>query len=312
MIINTGQRTDIPAFYSDWFVNRLKEGYVCVRNPYDFHQVSRYRLDPQVVDVIGFCTKNPAPMLRHMDLLAPFGQFWYVTITCYGRDIEPYVPERERVMDAFCELSEIVGEDAVGWRYDPIFVNEVYTVEYHIDAFAQMARRLRGHTKLCVFSFLDLYGKVMRNFPKARNVDLADRSRLGQELIHICKENGMQARPCHEGSEWEAYGADCSGCMTIPVYERAIKMRLHAPKKKGARDGCACYLSCDIGAYDTCGHLCRYCYANNHAALVRENQKAHDPHSPLLVGHLHPDDKIHDVVQKSWADGQMDISMFYT
>ena len=97
MIINTGQRTDIPAFYAEWFANRLREGFVCVRNPYDPHQVSRYRLDPSVVDVIGFCTKNPAPMFPYMDLLADYGQYWYVTITPYGRDIEPNVPASREI-----------------------------------------------------------------------------------------------------------------------------------------------------------------------------------------------------------------------
>ena len=89
MIINTGQRTDIPAFYSDWFANRLTEGFVCVRNPYYPEQVSRYRLDPSVVDCIGFCTKNPEPMFQYSDLLKEYGQYWFVTITPYGRDIEP-------------------------------------------------------------------------------------------------------------------------------------------------------------------------------------------------------------------------------
>ena len=90
MIIQTGMRTDIPAFYSDWFSNRLKEGFVLVRNPYNPSSVSRYELNPSVVDMIGFCSKNPAPMLKHMDLLKPYGQYWFVTVTPYGKDIEPH------------------------------------------------------------------------------------------------------------------------------------------------------------------------------------------------------------------------------
>ena len=124
MIINTGQRTDIPAFYAEWFANRLKEGFVCVRNPYNPNQVSRYRLDPSVVDVIGFCTKNPAPMFPHMDLLKDYGQYWFVTITPYGRDIEPNVPDKHRLLDDFKRLSDLVGLNSIGWRYDPIFISE--------------------------------------------------------------------------------------------------------------------------------------------------------------------------------------------
>ena len=147
MIINTGQRTDIPAFYSEWFFNRLKEGFVMVRNPYDPASVTRYRLSPDVVDVIGFCTKDPSPMLGRMDLLRPYGQFWYVTITPYGREIEPGVPNKTQVLDSFRRLSLTVGADSVGWRYDPIFISSTYPVDRHIKAFEYMAKALSGHTR---------------------------------------------------------------------------------------------------------------------------------------------------------------------
>lgn len=114
MIINTGMRTDIPAFYADWFAGRLKAGFVLVRNPYNPHSITRYRLTPDVVDLIGFCTKNPTPMLPHMDLLRPFGQYWFVTITPYGKEIEPHVPGKLQVLDSFKRLSDIVSVDSVG------------------------------------------------------------------------------------------------------------------------------------------------------------------------------------------------------
>ncbi|MBR0479858.1 DUF1848 family protein [Candidatus Saccharibacteria bacterium] len=126
MIINTGMRTDIPAFYTDWFAGRLKAGFVLVRNPYNPHSITRYRLTPDVVDLIGFCTKNPAPMLPHMELLRPFGQYWFVTITPYGKEIEPHVPGKLQVLDSFKRLSDIVGVDSMGWRYDPIFISNTY------------------------------------------------------------------------------------------------------------------------------------------------------------------------------------------
>ena len=156
MIINKGQRTDIPAFYAEWFANRLKEGFVCVRNPYNPGQVSRYRLDPSVVDVIGFCTKNPAPMFPYMDLLKDYGQYWFVTITPYGRDIEPNVPDKHRLLEEFKSLSDMVGLSSIGWRYDPIFLSDRYTIEYHLHAFEQLAASLEGYTKTVVISFIDL------------------------------------------------------------------------------------------------------------------------------------------------------------
>ncbi|MFR6291706.1 MAG: DUF1848 family protein, partial [Peptococcaceae bacterium] len=119
MILHTGLRTDIPAFYAPWFANRLKARFVCVRNPYNPGAVTQYRLNPQVVDLIAFCTKNPAPMFPFLELLQPYGQYWFVTITPYGKDIEPNVPAKETVIKSFQRLSGIVGTNAIGWRYDP-------------------------------------------------------------------------------------------------------------------------------------------------------------------------------------------------
>ncbi|MBQ6679440.1 MAG: DUF1848 domain-containing protein [Lachnospiraceae bacterium] len=304
MIINTGQRTDIPAFYAKWFSNRLKEGVVCVRNPYDPKQVSRYRLDPAVVDVIGFCTKNPAPMFPYMDLLKDYGQYWFVTLTGYGRDIEPNVPDKHRLLTDFRRLSDIVGIHAASWRYDPVFITERYTAEYHLRAFEQIAAALDGYTETAVISFIDLYPKVRRNFPEVREVTKEQRLMLGRAFIEIAASHGMTVRPCAEGDELAAYGADCSGCMKISDYEKAIGKKLNVPKMKGARAECACYLSCDIGAYNTCKHLCRYCYANAEPEKVLAESRRHDPDSPFLVGNYEDGDRIHDVPQKSWIDAQ--------
>ncbi len=309
MIINTGQRTDIPAFYAEWFANRLKEGFVCVRNPYDPHQVSRYRLDPSVVDVIGFCTKNPAPMFPYMDLLKDYGQYWFVTITPYGRDIEPNVPDKHRLLDDFRRLSDTVGVNAVGWRYDPIFLSERYTAEYHLRAFERIAAALERFTETSVISFIDLYPKVWRNFPEAREVAKDERLSLGKELIGVAAAHGMTVKPCAEGDELAAFGADCGGCMRLSDYEKAIGRRLNAPKRKCARAECACYLACDIGAYNTCRHLCRYCYANAEPAAVMAQSRLHDPASPFLIGTYREGDVIHDVPQKLWIDGQMSLDL---
>jgi DNA repair photolyase len=307
MIINTGQRTDIPAFYAEWFANRLKEGFVCVRNPYNPSQVSRYILDPAVVDVIGFCTKNPAPMFKHMDLLKDYGQYWFVTITPYGRDIEPNVPDKHRLLEDFKKLSGIVGVNSTGWRYDPIFLSDRYTMNYHLRAFEEIASALEGMTKTVVISFIDLYPKVRRNFPEAREVSKEDRLALGKQIIRIAESHGMIVKPCAEVDELAEYGADCGGCMRIEDYEKAIGKPLKVPKKKGARAACACYLSCDIGAYNTCRHLCRYCYANAEPETVLAQSRLHDPSSPFLIGGYREGDRIHEVPQKSWIERQTSL-----
>ena len=307
MIINTGQRTDIPAFYAEWFANRLREGVVCVRNPYNPSQVSRYRLDPTVVDVIGFCTKNPAPMFPYLDLLKDYGQYWFVTITPYGRDMEPNVPDKHRLLEDFKRLSEQVGVNAIGWRYDPILLSERYTTAYHLRAFEAMASALEGYTQTAVISFIDLYPKVRRNFPEAREVRAEERIRLGKALIEIASTHGMIVKPCAEGDELAPYGADCGGCMRLGDYEKAIGKKLSAPKRKGTRAGCACYLACDIGAYNTCKHLCKYCYANAVPTRVLTQSRLHDPRSPFLIGNYRDGDVIHDVPQRSWIDPQQKL-----
>ena len=307
MIINTGQRTDIPAFYSDWFVNRLKAGFVLVRNPYDHHRVARYRLTPDVVDLIGFCTKNPAPMLPHMDLLQPFGQYWFVTITPYGKEIEPRVPDKRTILSNFKALADIVGTDSIGWRYDPIFISEHYPVERHIKAFEYMAKALSGYTHTAVISFIDLYEKTRRNFPEVRAVHPEQRLIIGKAFCEIGRRYGMTVKPCAEGNELAQFGADCGGCMTVQTYEKAINQRLKIPGRTPFRKECACYLGGDIGEYNTCGHLCRYCYANYDARIVKMNMSRHDPESPLLIGHLSPEDRVYDAKQESWIDLQTSL-----
>ena len=172
MILQTGLRTDIPAFYTPWFLRRLEEGYVLSRSPYNPRQITRYRLTPDMVDCIGFCTKNPAPMLHYLDKLAAFGQLWFVTITPYGTDIEPRVPPKEQVMADFRRLSDRLGPHRVIWRYDPILLTETYTLDRHLTDFAAMCAQLAGATDTCVISFIDLYDKVKRNFPEVRAVRL--------------------------------------------------------------------------------------------------------------------------------------------
>ena len=312
MIIQTGMRTDIPAFYSEWFINRIKAGFVLVRNPYNPVQVTRYSLLPDVVDLISFCTKNPSPMLDKMDHLAPYGQYWFVTITPYGKDIEPNVPDKQKVMEDFKRLSDRVGVDSIGWRYDPILVDSQHSVQWHIGKFEEMAKNLSGYTKTCVISFIDIYKKVEKNFPQARAVSHQDKMTIGKAFIEIAGNYGMTIRPCAEGTDLAPYGADCSGCMTVKTYETALHNNLTVPKKgKNQRNGeCACLLGTDIGAYDTCGHLCRYCYANTDPDLVKENMRKHDPKSPFLLGNLNPEDIIHEADQRSWIDRQMRLDIF--
>ncbi len=306
MIINTGNRTDIPGYYSEWFYRRIEEGRVMVRNPYYPEQVIEYRLNPKVVDCICFCTKNPGPMLSGLHKIKAYGKCFYVTITPYGKEIEPFVPHKEKVLEDFCILSDQVGKEAVSWRYDPVFIWDKYSALFHLKAFAKMAERLKGKTERCVISFIDLYEKTKRNFPAASVVSKEDTIFLTKEMVTIAGENGMRVYPCGEGHYLSEYGADCSGCMSKEVIERAIGQSLFVPKgKKPAREGCTCLLGSDIGMYNTCGHGCLYCYANYDRKCVESNMARHDAASPLLIGNIREGDVIRQAEQESWLDGQM-------
>ena len=309
MIINTGMRTDIPAFFTPWFLNRIREGFVMVRNPYNPTLVTKYLLTPDLVDILVFCTKNPAPILPHMDELSEFRQFWFVTVTPYGRDIEPNVPDKHKVLEDVKQLSRIVGKNALSWRYDPIFISERYSLDYHKRAFETMARTLCGYTEQVVISFIDLYSKTVRNFPQAREVTEEEQDAIGSAFAEIGRRYGITVRSCVEGTRLEKFGVDVSGCMTKEVLDKAAGIRLDPPKKPGARPACSCVLGNDIGVYNTCSHFCRYCYANFDRRAVMENLRRHDPSSPLLIGNLHEGDTVRLADQYSYLDNQLVLDL---
>lgn len=307
MIINTGCRTDIPAYFSEWFFNRIKDGYVYVRNPYYKNQVTKYKLNPDVVDCLVFCTKNPAPMLYRINELKQFGQFWFVTITPYGKEIERRVPDKVKVIDNFKRLSKAIGKEKIVWRYDPIFISNKYTLNSHIKSFEKISLKLSGFTNECVISFIDLYEKTKRNFKGVREVTTEEQHILAQEFVHIGNKYNIKIKTCAEGEELAKYGVDCSGCMTKTVIERAIGSNLKIKQKNSARSSCNCLLGNDIGAYNTCDHGCAYCYANYDQKTVINNMKLHNPKSPFLVGGSMDGDIIKDAKQESFIDNQMTL-----
>ena len=299
MILNTGLRTDIPGFFSEWFYNRIEDGFVYVRNPYAKNQIYSYRLDPELIDCIIFCTKNPKPMFENLEKIDKFNQYWHITITPYEKEIEPNVPPMNDVLESFKYLSKKLGKENVTLRYDPIFINEKYTLEKHIESFEYIANSLSDYTTEAIISFIDLYEKTKRNFPKAREVTKDERLKLGKEFAQIGKKNNITIKTCVEGTELDKFGIDSSGCMTKEVIERAINKNLNIPKQKARNGECYCLLNNDIGEYNTCDHGCLYCYANSNKRLVKRNLKLHDPKSPILIGEIKEDDIIKEMKQKS-------------
>ncbi len=309
MIINTGQRTDIPAFYSEWFINRIKAGFVLVRNPYNPKLVTKFKLDPKIVDVIGFCTKNPRPMFKYLDILKPFGQFWYITITGFDTDLEPNVPKIDEVIEDFKYLSNKIGKNSIAIRYTPIIINEKYTKERHIKTFEYIISKLSGYTNLATFGFLDIYPKLEKNHKDLEDTDDKTKIEISLEFNRIAKKYNMELRLCSKEKWLKEYDIDVNGCMRLEDYERSIGKNLIIKKRMDARKNyCSCLISNDIGMYNTCPHLCKYCYANGDKKIIIDNYMMHNPNSPLLIGDIKEDDIIKDANQESYIDRR--ISLF--
>ncbi len=308
MILNTGSRTDIPAYYSNWFYNRIREGFVYERNPFSPSQVTSYLLDPCVIDACVFCTKNPAPMMERLSLLSPFDTFWFVTITPYGQDVEPFVPPTDQAIRTFRQLSALVGPGRISWRYDPVFLTDKYSLSFHMEVFHRMAGMLAGYTDQCVVSFIDLYEKTKRNFKGVTGVTPEEQDLLISSFSETASKYGLQIHLCCENASLVRSHVDAGGCLSKAVLEQALDCRLDVPKRKAARSECTCLLGADIGAYNTCSHGCLYCYANYDRETVLRNRKLHNPGSPLLIGEIQEGDVIKAAEQKSWKNGQMELS----
>lgn len=290
MILNVSGRTDIVAFYSKWFLNRLKEGYVDVRNPFNPNLVSRIDFDD--VDLILFCTKNPIPIVDKLgDIKIPY--IFHVTITPYKDDIEPNLPSKSKIIEAVKKISTRVGIDNIYVRYDPIFISEKYNIEYHIKAFTKLCSLLKGYVKTIIVSFIDNYKNVRKNLPylKYRSFTEEDYKLIGENFSKIAKDNNMVVQTCFEERNLTEYGFIKGECMSK---ELAFKLTGKTYKKWQARKGnaCNCVELVDIGVYNSCNHLCKYCYANYDESKVKENINNHDINSSLLIGHINSDDII--------------------
>ena len=209
MIISASRRTDIPSYYSEWMLNRLKEKYVLVRNPMNIHQVSKIDLSPNVVDAIVFWTKNPTPMLGRLDELKDYIYYFQFTLTAYGTDVERNLPSKNRIIiPTFQELSKEIRKEKVVWRYDPIFFNEQYSMQYHCKYFELLASKLAGYTEKCTVSFMDLYRNTERNV-KPLNI-VKDTREMQKELlkrfVEIARQYDLYIDTCAELADFHELG----------------------------------------------------------------------------------------------------------
>ena len=283
MIISASRRTDIPAFFHEWFFRRIGEGFALVRNPVNPSQVRRVALTPDLVDCIVFWTKNPGAMIPDLDGLDGYRYYFQFSLTPYGRETETHLPDKAKIIDSFRRLSDRLGAHRVVWRYDPIFVNGQYTVSYHAENFGMIAGALRGYTEKAIISFIDMYPKTERNMsghkPEA----------IGPETKHLIAGQLAASAPiaietCAEDIDLSQYGITRAKCIDDNLVSRIMGHPLDVKKDRSQRPECGCVASVDIGAYNTCLNGCLYCYANHSRPAVLGNLRAHDKTSPLLVG----------------------------
>lgn len=300
MIINTGGRTDTAQHFSEWLLNRFEEGYVLVRNPLFPHKVTRYELDPSVVDVVEFCSKDYAPILgRLREITGRFNTHFQYTITAYGRDIEPGVPPIGQSVETLYALEEIVGARRICWRYDPVLLTRECTAQRHFETFDWLAGRLAGHVDRCIFSFVEMYRKLERNMLELEAMSLEQMDEVARGLGEIARRHGLYLQTCATDLDYSAYGIHESGCATLDIFGAANGIDFRNLKHRGMRKHCNCFEMRDIGAYDTCPNGCRYCYANQSPERARANFRLHDPAAPMLLGELGPDDELTQGAQKS-------------
>lgn len=286
MIISASRRTDIPAFYSQWFFTRLEEGFVMVRNPMNPRMVSNVSLSPELLDCIVFWTKNPLPMMDKLDRLQKIPFYFLFTITPYDQNIEKNLPAKETILNTFAKLSGQIGKERVIWRYDPVLLSREIDEAYHLRHFNVMARQLAPYTERCITSFLDMYKKCRRNL---RGLDIKQPDKrqmieLAGGLNHIAGQYGIKMFSCAETIDYSNTGIKPGKCIDEALIQRISGYRLKTKKDGNQRKTCLCTQSIDIGAYNTCNHTCLYCYATSDAQTP--DTGLHQPDSPLLTGQL--------------------------
>ena len=289
MIISASRRTDIPACYPKWFLNRLREGFVLVRNPVVPSRISRVPLTRDKVSGIVFWTKDAAPLMPYLDDINAMGYPYYFqfTITPYGSTLEPGLRKKSKIIETFCTLAEQLGKCRVRLRYDPIVLNKTLTTAYHMQKFERILKQLDGCTDVCTISFVDPYKKLRPLYQSGilREITQQEKQELASVFYEIGRQYHIEVRACCEAD----VALPCACCVDGAL--------LHGAALKPAvsqREGCSCVQSTDIGMYDTCQNGCIYCYANTGKRAVENHTATYDEHNPLLCSVLKSTDRIYN------------------
>lgn len=286
-ILSASRRTDIPTFYGEWFINRLREGFFMTRNPYN-DKVTKVSFRKEDIDCIVFWTKNPASIINYLPEIREYWHYFQFTVTGYDRDIEANLPDKTKIIQSFKTLSYL-GSHVI-WRYDPIVFTERYTPEWHIKTFRELAKQLCGHTDRCVISFVDMYTtldiKAVKNARSPLNAWGFDLNAFCKQLADIAREYGMTVYTCAEAVDLSACGIKRGKCIDDDYIFKISGKVFNLHKDSGQRKECGCVESVEMGAYNTCLNGCKYCYACKDKQSVRTCVKRYDPTSPLLCDSL--------------------------
>lgn len=289
MIISASYKTDIPTFFGDWFVNRLRAGYCKTLNPYN-QRIQRVSLDSKDVNGFVFWTKNVGPFLKHLAEVRRLGFPFLVqhTINAYPRVLEQAVVDAEKSVEHVCRIAEEYGPRVCVWRYDTVIHSSVTPREFHLETFSRLARSMAGATDEVVISFAQLYQKTLRNMNRTAAEhgftwsDPSDdwKRSLVTDLSAIAAAHGIRLTVCSQpqllvASAGEARCVDAERLNEVGGTSFRCKL-------KGNRKECGCYEARDIGEYDTCPHGCVYCYAVRDRQLALDRYRKHDPNSEFL------------------------------
>ena len=284
MIISASRRTDIPAFYSEWFMNRLSAGYALIPNPRNPNRLGRVELSPKNVDCLVFWTKNPLPMLDKLERISAMGYSFYFqfTLTPYDQATERNLPPKAELLRTFAELAKRTSAGQIVWRYDPIIIDATFTVNWHWERFAELCEKLHPYTRRCILSFVDPYKSLDSGF---RAMTCSEMNKVVSGFAKTAQKYGLTLYTCAEEIELAEFGIGHSSCIDRELIERIIGCRLTAKKDLNQRPACQCITSMDIGAYDTCVNGCTYCYATSNRETALRRWRGHDPNAPMITGY---------------------------
>jgi len=296
MIISASRRTDVPAFYAEWFINRIRAGYCTVPNPFNRRQISKVSLLPEDVEVIVFWTRNPKPIFPYLVELDERGFRYYFqyTLLGYPREIDTKGPTLEAAIATFQVLATRVGPERVIWRYDPIVFSQITGASYHCENYSRIAAALNGYTKRSVISVMDMYAKFRKRIDQLNQKGLGIGEYNGapnqrfDDLMHAftssAVQNGMQIQSCAEELDLAVYGIQPGKCVDDEYIQATFGTEVGHQKDSSQRKACGCVVSRDIGMYESCLFGCQYCYATGNFERARENHAQHNPQSPSLIG----------------------------